>query len=471
MSSIGSYDACFNAAIEDHFLSPRIDTNSLEFWHVDGHPPHIGQIQAKDATERIILFLAGAQSGKTAAGARWLVREIVKTATDNEANDYLLCGPTIELLKKKAIPELDRLLKPYAVFNQTDRVWKFTEEGARKLVGFPCEIKVFVGYATKPDSLESATYKGCWADEAGQSDFKHESYEAVMRRLSIHQGRLFITTTPYNFGWLKRVIYDKRHDPDKCLINFESRQNPSFSEEEWERAKAEYGENSWKFDLFYRGLFTKPAGMVYDCYDAENEVDAFKIPAGWPLWLGVDFGTINTAAVLLAQELSQGQWGDRWGDPTGVFYVVATYHAGETRTARDHVKEIKKLAEAIYEGPPPMPKAYGGSHQESGWRESWALAGIPVGEPPMIGVISQVQSVWTAFKNRKLKVFRELGKFIQEVEDFAYEVDDVTGLVTDKFDGEAAFHRLAGLRYVVSRCMKTQEKQNAGSIRIGMKSK
>jgi hypothetical protein len=33
-------------------------------------------------------------------------------------------------------------------------------------------------------------------------------FEAVLRRLSIHMGRVLLTTTPYDLGWIKQKLYD-----------------------------------------------------------------------------------------------------------------------------------------------------------------------------------------------------------------------------------------------------------------------
>src|SRR5262249_10213787 len=153
---------------------------------------------------------------------------------------------------------------------------------------------IYFGHATDPDSLESATAKAAWLDEAGQKKFKLGSFEAVQRRLSIHLGRALITTTPYDLGWLKQKIWDpwKAADgnhPYIDVIRFDSTENPAFPQEEFERARASLPR--WKFDLYYRAIFTRPAGMIYDCFDdTVHKIPRFKIPDDWPRFLGLDFG-------------------------------------------------------------------------------------------------------------------------------------------------------------------------------------
>jgi hypothetical protein len=81
---------------------------------------------------------------------------------------------------------------------------------------------------------------------------------------------VLLTTTVYNLGWIKAVLYDKwrRGDPEIKVVHFDSIENPQFPRAEWESAKASLPD--WKFQMFYRGRYTKPAGAIYDCYDEER---------------------------------------------------------------------------------------------------------------------------------------------------------------------------------------------------------
>lgn len=106
----------------------------------------------------------------------------------------------------------------------------FSETGQHRMWGDSGKefaTTVWFGFAANADSLESSTVKAAWLDEAGQPSFKAESYEAIMRRLAIHRGRILITTTPYYWGWLKQRFWDNP-GPDVDLIRFESLMNPAF---------------------------------------------------------------------------------------------------------------------------------------------------------------------------------------------------------------------------------------------------
>ena len=61
---------------------------------------HKGQRRVWQSGRRILLMLAGTQSGKTSFGPHWLYREIQRC----RQGDYLVVAPTFPLLDLKAIP-------------------------------------------------------------------------------------------------------------------------------------------------------------------------------------------------------------------------------------------------------------------------------------------------------------------------------------------------------------------------------
>jgi hypothetical protein len=240
---------------------------------------HKGQWRAWTSAKRFIGVIAGTQSGKTSFGPHWLYREIQLRGP----GDYIIATPTFPLLSKKLLPEFKKLFQRWlklGEYHVQERKFVFSKDGWLRTFGThdadgnaytdayieDHPTVVWFGYAADPDSLESATAKGAWLDEAGQKKFKRESWEAILRRLSLAQGRVLVTTTPYDLGWMKQEFHDraKAGDPDYDFINFDSTENPAFPREEFERARRTLP--GWKFDLFYRGLYTRPAGMIYDCF-------------------------------------------------------------------------------------------------------------------------------------------------------------------------------------------------------------
>jgi hypothetical protein len=400
---------------------------------------HAGQWRVMESRKRFILALAGTQSGKTETGPPWLYREI----RERGPGDYLMVAPNYPLLQKKAIPAFCSL---------------FGEEGmglgryvssSRQFIYHDKKTRIFFGYAENPDSLESATAKAAWLDEAGQKGFRLASWEAILRRLSINEGRALITSTPYDLGWLKQKLFDpwersKRNHPLIDVIQFDSIANPAFPRAEYERARRDLPR--WKFDMFYRGRFARPAGMIYDCWeDAVHKVRAFAIPDTWPRFLGLDFGGVNTAGVFLAQELAEVRVpGLRWDHSvelhsTGRYFAYREYKAG-SRTAKEHV-------EALLAGEPTQPHAVGGSASEEQWRAEFSQAGLAVHQPEIKDVEVGIDRAYGGLKRGQLLVFEDLDGLLDEIGSYSRELNDA-GEPTEKIADKETYHHLDALRYI-----------------------
>lgn len=399
--------------------------------------------------------MAGRQSGKSVTGPHWLLREIQACGP----GDYAIVGPTIELLKKKAIPAFLKLFekqKRLGKYNKQDRVFIFSPEGLMRVFGSTKdECTVFVGYATKPESLESATYKAVWADEAGQPDFKQTSWEALVGRRAIHDGRILVSTTPYAFNWLKYDLYDKwlsgeantgyvgPHSRYIDIIRFESTMNPTFSQAKFDQIRATT--QGWRFDLFYRAIFTRPAGSIFDCFDRDLHcVPRRTIPRDWPRFQGVDFGNVNTASTWSAM------------DPeTSVLYVYRTYHDGN-KSVEEHLRDWNGLEEKFFEQQPAVfdkrielqiPICYGGAPSEDDWRDEFGEAGYAINRPGVRDVEVGIARVYQLIKSGRLKFFDDLTKLIGEIEIYSRKVNE-SGEPLAEIEDKSNFHRVDSCRYL-----------------------
>jgi len=393
---------------------------------------HKNQWRAWDSRKRIVAILAGTQGGKTSFGPAWFFREM----QERGPGDYLVAAPTYPLLGLKTIPEYIRYFQTVTgvaryVGSPTKKLI-VTPAGQRMLFGkeYNDETAVFFGHAQDPDSLESMTAKAAHADECGQKKFKLGSYEAIMRRLSINEGRLLITTTPYYLGWLKTKIHDPGlhgSDPTIDLVRFRSIDNPAFPRSEWERARQDLP--AWKFDMFYRAIFTRPAGLIYDNFDEDKHVvDDFEIPAHWPRFMGQDYGGVNTATVYLAQNPKDGR-----------FYLYREYWEGG-RTANQHV-------EAMLRGEPGQPTTYGGAFSEGQWRNEFNAAGLLVKRPLVSEVEVGINRVYGLIANDRLRIFRSCGHTRDQMSAYSRELDEA-GEPTENIEDKNSYHLLDALRYI-----------------------
>lgn len=395
---------------------------------------HPGQWKIWESERRFLLALAGTQGGKTSFGPPWLYREIQRRGP----GDYMVVTPTYPLLEAKALPEFLRLFERWlkvGKFIRDGRKFLFSEDGAKRTFQSydpkrDPETRVMFGYAADPESLESATAKAAWLDEAGQNKFKLGSWEAILRRLSLNQGRVLITTTPYNLGWVKQQLYDrwKAGDKDIAVSQFESIMNPNFPREEWDRARRTLP--GWKFNMFYRAQFERPAGLIYDSFDeARHKVPRFAIPPTWKRYLGLDFGGVNTAGLFYAEEPDVGR-----------LFLYREYKAGG-RTAKDHV-------EALLDGEPMIPDCVGGSKSEGQWRSEFRAAGLPVREPAVSDVEVGIDRVYGAHKRDEILVFDDLSGYLDEKAAYSRKVDEV-GEPTEEIEDKDEYHFMDAERYIV----------------------
>ncbi len=403
---------------------------------------HAGQARAWQSRARFVTVSAGTQGGKTSFGPLWLYREIQECGP----GDYIVATPTFPLLSLKLLPEFRRFFEEHLRLGKyvasPVKVFTFSDAGAKRVFGSVPAVptQVFFGHAQDPDSLESATAKAAWLDEAGQKKFKRGSFEAILRRLSIHQGRVLTTSTPYSaFGWFKTELHDraKAGDPDYEWVRFESRMNPAFPEAEWERAQRTLPR--WKFDLMYRGMLTRPAGLIYDCFTDEHIIPDYTLPAEWKRYLGLDFGGVNTAGVFLAEEPG-----------TRRFFLYREYKVGE-RTAAEHARHL--LASE-----PMTPTTVGGSRSEGQWRQEFRTGkpAVPVREPTVSDVEVGIQRVYGLIKEGRLLVFESCDGLIGELQSYARKLD-ANDQPTEEIEDKSTYHYLDALRYIATLINPTLE--------------
>ena len=412
---------------------------------------HSGQRRAHESPKRRIVVLAGKQSGKTSYGPLWLDAEIRRTADPaGQGNDYIAGTSTYDLFKLKMLPELrahfEGRLK-WARYWSGDRVLELSDPATGRFwatrADDPMWGRVILRSADSAAGWASATARAGWLDEAGMKQYAADILGEAEARVSVMQGRLLLTTTIYDLGPLKAAYYDhwdkaERTHPTIEVIQFDSTENPLFSVEEFERLRGLLPE--WKFRQQYQGIYERPAGRIYDCFDlTRHTCPRFAIPDDWPRFLGLDFGGVNTAGIWLAEEPG-----------TKRLYAYREYHAGG-RTAGEHAYHIQQ-------GEPGIPFTVGGSPSENQWRREFrkgaSVAGkvwaLPV-NPPDVGAIEiQIARVYGTIKADGLIIFDDLTGLLGDLQGYAREVDS-DGEPTEKIAHESIYHYHAALRYVLSR--------------------
>lgn len=415
---------------------------------------HLGQKACWESARRFVFFISGTQGGKTSFGPWWLWREIY--GADNwpgrGPGDYLAVTATYDLFKLKMLPELrnvfEHILRPGGVplgrYWSGDKVMELRPPDGPFMAKTASDAmwgRVILRSAESDGGLESSSALAAWLDECGQDSFSVDTLDAVRRRLSLSRGRILGTTTPYNLGYLKTEIVDRWHagDPDIHVVTMPSTANPSFPQSEFDDARSRMPD--WKFRMFYMGELTRPAGLIYQDYrdwprheiredEPGNMVADFPIPPEWPRLVGVDFGATNTATVWLAHDRA-----------ANVFYAYLESLEGD-RTTGEHGTLFKQRAAGTN-----LSLVFGGAPGETQQRRDWAMAGVPIQQPPVADVEAGIGDVIALLRTGRLFVFESLRGLRSELGSYA-RVVDANGQVTEKIKNKETYHRLDALRYV-----------------------
>lgn len=387
----------------------------------------------------------------------WLEREIRLKG----AGDYLAVTSSYDLFKLKFLPAL---LLVFQDILKIGRYWagdqvielkdpntgKFWAEKSQD----PMWGRIILRSAQSVGGLESATAKAAVLDEAGQGTFTIEAYRAVRRRLLLNQGRILITTTLYDHGWLVTEIinparkqentelltmpngaeieYTDSEETDTCLVQPDSTVNPVFPQKEFDEAKASLPSDV--FAMFFRGRVTRPRHMIYDCLDDDVHLEeSFKIPNEWPRYLGMDFGGVNTVAIFVAEDPKDG-----------TLYLYREYKEGN-RTAEQHVENLMF-------GEPGRPVCYGGAKAEGQWRKEFRQAGLPIREPKVSDVwlgINRVYGVFNKKKPPKIRIFKDCTQTWSQLVSYHRKTDEM-GNPTDDIAAKTTFHFADACRYLLA---------------------
>lgn len=419
---------------------------------------HEGQLKADDSKARVVAVVSGSQWGKTAYGPWWVNREIHKGGS----GDYIAATATYDLFKLKMLPEIREVFENVLGIG---RYWAgskimeicdlTTGQFKANRADDPMWARIILRSASSGGGLESATAKAAWLDEAGMDEFPVTAYEGVQRRLTLNQGRILITTTIYNLGWVKQQILDKDGQDGIEVIQSESIVNPAFPKEEFERLRRIWP--TWKFNMFMRGIVSRPPGMIYeDFIDAYkgvstkehltggHKITPFVIPADWPRYVGVDPGAVNTAKIWIAH------------DPMHDIYYVYRESLEGGKPTSAHAKEAQALATKMFER---VIMYFVGQKAETQQRMDWYAAGVTnISEPPVHDVLSGIDRVIELLREFRIYFFDTCTGVLDQMGRYSRKLDEL-GQVLDEIKDKATFHYLDGLRYGIIGCTTMKQTQ------------
>lgn len=183
----------------------------------------------------------------------------------------------------------------------------------------------------------------------------------------------------------------------------------------------------------YEGLWVAPAGAIYDVYDDEkHKVHARVIPYLWPRAVGVDpFGN-HVAAVWVA-----------WDEKAGILNVYREYREPFGVTTVGHAENMIKATggETIFAW-------VGGGPSERQARTDIGAVGLPLLEPPNIGVWAGIERVYRLLKEFRLVIHDSCPELLSQIGGYRRKMRD--GQPTDSIHNKEIFDLLDALRYVVA---------------------
>jgi len=194
------------------------------------------------------------------------------------------------------------LTKFFEIFPQLERFYVKRD----KMMVLPGNRKVFFRSLDEPGNLKGLNLHWEWVDEGDGLD--EESWFVLRSRVATTQGRILITSSIYPDSWIYDAVY-KKGQTDYELITWESRDNPSFPKEEWERLKRET--DPIRFAREYESKFSFAAGRVYSDILSYGVVETNTFPEGSvPLvwFFGLDFGVADPTAIVVMSYNSDGCW-------------------------------------------------------------------------------------------------------------------------------------------------------------------
>ena len=187
-----------------------VDSARRQLYEIDGETLrlnfHDGQLEAWDSLARIVAIdrqLAGWQNV-----VRSVVAEPRNRAHRRRRPHRRDRTASYDLFKLKMLPEIRNVFEHILRIGRYwsgDKVLEIRDPVTGKFLASraddPMWGRIVLRSAEAKGGLESSTARSAWLDEAGL--FALDAFQAVRRRLTLYRGRILISTTPYDLGWLK----------------------------------------------------------------------------------------------------------------------------------------------------------------------------------------------------------------------------------------------------------------------------
>lgn len=274
------------------------------------------QFEALQFKTQFGLVCAGSQGGKSFCGACWSAKKI-----EEKKGVGAIIAPSYKILQQSTLQKFFGLFPQFRKYHKEQK----------GVIELSSTNKIFVRSADNPLGLEGLTLDWAWLDEAGM--MSRLVWNVIRARVSITQGQVFITTTPYSMNW----IYDDFYIPwknktDKALsfFSWKSTDNKRFSKEYFEAERKRMRPE--EFARRYCGEFKKMHGLVYNLN--EKQIIDIQAKENINYICGIDWGYKNPSAIIIL------------GIAPNAVYVVDEWKETEKTTAE--IIEVLKHYISLY---------------------------------------------------------------------------------------------------------------------------
>jgi len=386
-----------------------------------------------DYKARTLAAIAGTGGGKTQLGYWWLYLRML----NDPGYAWGMAEPTYSMLEKIIIhspdPKRPDLLTWLAMMGLEPDY-----EAVAKIINTNLG-KIYLGSADNPNSMQGAAVRGYWLDEAGMMSLI--AYQTAMQRVSLYDGQVLITTTPYNRGWLKTEVHDKAEGDYIHVEKWTSIDNPAFPKHVYEEMRS--GPNAMqphRFRMIYMAEFERPIGLIYSSFDSEKcVIPPFKIPASWPRYVGQDYGPVHTAVIWFAKNpVKYKSW------PAGTLFAYREYLEGN-KSIKQHAADLKRLSK----NEQLQMKVASPLGSERQWRREFSEYGWHLQECKVTDVEVGIDRVWSMHHQDKLVYFSNLRHTITQKEEYRRKLDE-SQEPTEVIEDKAKFHFLDAERYIIA---------------------
>lgn len=359
------------------------------------------------ATEKTVLNIGGARSGKSFALAQMLIMRALNAAGAQVA----VTRKTMPALKMTAYRTVISLLKKYGLYKAKNhsKTEHFYRLGKSVIQFFSLD---------NPERIRSAEFNFIWMEEA--TEFSFDDYMTLLTRLSApraghYNNQIFLSLNPSSENsWIARRTMGA---PDTAVIKSTYKDNPFLDKAYIKTLMSLKNFDAEAYRVFALGEWGRRSDAVYSAYSYAD-----VLPKGGEEFYGLDFG-FNNPSALVKIVVKDGE----------IYASEELYKTGLTNAALvDNLSRIitnRRLT------------IYADAAEPDRIKEIYD-AGFNI-VPAVKNVSAGIMSV----KERKLYIVKSAKNLIKEIQNYSWKKDLAGALLEEPVKTDD--HALDALRYAV----------------------